>query len=160
MTPPEQNQERGGVEQEREGESTADPALVTEERNGADQEKAQRLSDLISDTQMAASFPRHTRVTRDLAALQTQVDSIARDVRDLVNALAEHTASSRRWPNVVIIPLGDQDPARIAADLMVGVRRSTAGAAEAQTDHLSCWHPAACTGPGRPGRRARTVAAT
>jgi hypothetical protein len=126
MTPTEQGQECGG-----EGESTADPAEEhggegestadpVEERGGAD-EKARRLADIITETQMAASFPRHTRVTRDLADLCARVDSIARDVRDLVNTLAEHTASSRRRPNVVIItPGGDQDPASIAADLMGG----------------------------------------
>ena len=111
MTPPEEEQEHGG-----EGESTAG---VAEERGGAD-EKAQRLADIITETQMAASFPRHTRVTRELADLCGRVDSIARDVRDLVNTLAEHVASSRRRPNVVIIAGGDQDPASIAADLMGG----------------------------------------
>ena len=105
MMPPEQGQECGGVEQE---------------RGGADQEKAQRLADLITESQMAASLPRHRETTRELADLCARVDSIARDVRDLVNALAEHTASSRRRPNVVIIAGGDQDPASIAADLMGG----------------------------------------
>ena len=109
MTPPEEEQEHGGK-------STAD---LAEERGGAD-EKAQRLADIITETQMAASFPRHTRVTRELADLCGRVDSIARDVRDLVNTLAEHAASSRRRPNVVIVAGGDHDPASIAADLMGG----------------------------------------
>ncbi len=90
------------------------------ERGSVDQEKAQKLADLIAETQLAASLPRHRESARELGELRQRLDDLARDVREVLNALADQTASSRRRPNVVIIAPGDNDPASIAADLMGG----------------------------------------